>query len=103
MTTMEEYDLLLLSSGAGAKLLAWTFAERGQRVAMVERKYVGGACPNIACLPSKNIVHTAQIAHYVRNSEEFGITIDGFTVKMPAVRERKRRMVPVEKRACPRG
>jgi pyruvate/2-oxoglutarate dehydrogenase complex dihydrolipoamide dehydrogenase (E3) component len=93
MEQPEEYDLLLLGSGAGAKLLAWTFAERGQRVAVVERKYVGGACPNIACLPSKNIVHTAQIAHYVRNSEEFGITTEGFTVKMPAVRERKRRMV----------
>ncbi|HEY4359066.1 MAG TPA: FAD-dependent oxidoreductase [Acidobacteriaceae bacterium] len=92
-TQPEEYDLVLLGSGAGAKLLAWTFAERGQRVAVVERKYVGGACPNIACLPSKNIVHTAQIAHYVRNSEEFGISTEGFTVKMPAVRERKRRMV----------
>jgi pyruvate/2-oxoglutarate dehydrogenase complex dihydrolipoamide dehydrogenase (E3) component len=89
----EEYDLVILGSGAGSKLLAWTFASRGQRVAAVERKYVGGACPNIACLPSKNIIHTAQIAHYVRNSEEFGITINGFTVKMPAVRERKRRMV----------
>jgi pyruvate/2-oxoglutarate dehydrogenase complex dihydrolipoamide dehydrogenase (E3) component len=93
MQQPEDYDLVLLGSGAGAKLLAWTFAERGQRVAVIERKYVGGACPNIACLPSKNIIHTAQIAHYVRNSEEFGITTEGFTVKMPAVRERKRRMV----------
>jgi pyruvate/2-oxoglutarate dehydrogenase complex dihydrolipoamide dehydrogenase (E3) component len=89
----EEYDLVILGSGAGSKLLAWTFASRGQRVAAIERKYVGGACPNIACLPSKNIIHTAQIAHYVRNSEEFGITTNGFTVKMPTVRERKRRMV----------
>jgi pyruvate/2-oxoglutarate dehydrogenase complex dihydrolipoamide dehydrogenase (E3) component len=93
MQQPEDFDLVLLGSGAGAKLLAWTFAERGQRVAVVERKYVGGACPNIACLPSKNIVHTAQIAHYVRNSEEFGITTAGFRVNMPAVRERKRRMV----------
>lgn len=89
----EEYDLVILGSGAGAKLLAWTFAGRGQRVAAIERKYIGGACPNIACLPSKNIIHTAQIAHYVRNSEEFGIATEGFSVKMPAVRERKRRMV----------
>jgi pyruvate/2-oxoglutarate dehydrogenase complex dihydrolipoamide dehydrogenase (E3) component len=89
----EDYDLVILGSGAGSKLLAWTFAERGQRVAAIERKYVGGACPNIACLPSKNIIHAAQVAHYVRNSEEFGITTEGFTVKMPAVRERKRRMV----------
>jgi pyruvate/2-oxoglutarate dehydrogenase complex dihydrolipoamide dehydrogenase (E3) component len=89
----EEYDLVFLGSGAGTKLLAWTFASRGQRVITIERKYVGGACPNIACLPSKNVIHTAQIAHYVRNSEEFGIAINEFTVKMPAVRERKRRMV----------
>ncbi len=90
---IEDYDLVILGSGAGSKLLAWTFAGRGQRVAAIERKYVGGACPNIACLPSKNIIHTAQVAHYVRNSEEFGITTEGFAVKMPAVRERKRRMV----------
>ena len=89
----EEYDLLILGSGAGSKLLAWTFAGRGQRVAVVERKYVGGSCPNIACLPSKNIIHTAQFAHNVRRSKEFGINVDGFQVNMSAVRERKRKMV----------
>jgi pyruvate/2-oxoglutarate dehydrogenase complex dihydrolipoamide dehydrogenase (E3) component len=89
----EEYDLLILGSGAGAKLLAWTFGGRGERVAVVERKYVGGSCPNIACLPSKNVIHTAQFAHDVRRSEEFGIGIDGFRVNMTAVRERKRKMV----------
>jgi pyruvate/2-oxoglutarate dehydrogenase complex dihydrolipoamide dehydrogenase (E3) component len=90
---VEDYDLLILGSGAGAKLLAWTFAGKGQRVAAVERKYVGGACPNIACLPSKNVIHTAQFAHDVRRSNEFGISIDHFQVNMPAVRDRKRRMV----------
>jgi pyruvate/2-oxoglutarate dehydrogenase complex dihydrolipoamide dehydrogenase (E3) component len=89
----EAYDLLILGSGAGSKLLAWTFAGEGQRVAVVERKYVGGSCPNIACLPSKNVIHTAQIAHNVRRSEEFGISIDRFRIEMPAVRDRKRRMV----------
>jgi pyruvate/2-oxoglutarate dehydrogenase complex dihydrolipoamide dehydrogenase (E3) component len=89
----EVYDLLILGSGAGSKLLAWTFAGQRWKVAVVERKYVGGACPNIACLPSKNMIHTAQVANYVRRSEEFGISIDSFRVHMPAVRERKRRMV----------
>ena len=89
----EVYDLLILGSGAGSKLLAWTFAGRGQRVAVVERRYVGGSCPNIACLPSKNVIHTAQFAHDVRRSEEFGVSIDVFRVNMPAVRERKRKMV----------
>jgi pyruvate/2-oxoglutarate dehydrogenase complex dihydrolipoamide dehydrogenase (E3) component len=89
----EEYDLLILGSGAGSKMLAWTFAGRGQRVAVVERKYVGGSCPNIACLPSKNIIHTAQFAHNVRRSEGFGVSVDSFRVNMSAVRERKRKMV----------
>src|SRR5215475_1865410 len=89
----EPYDLLILGSGAGSKLLAWTFAGRGQRVAVVERRYVGGSCPNIACLPSKNVIHTAQIAYQVRRSEEFGISIKSFLVNMPAVRERKRTTV----------
>jgi pyruvate/2-oxoglutarate dehydrogenase complex dihydrolipoamide dehydrogenase (E3) component len=92
-TEPEEFDLLLLGSGAGAKLLAWTFAGQGQRVAVVERRYVGGSCPNIACLPSKNVIHTAQVVQNVRRSREFGLHIDSFTVDMAAVRDRKRRMV----------
>lgn len=89
----EEYDIVIIGSGAGAKLAAWTFGAEGKRVAVVERKYIGGACPNIACLPSKNIIHTAQVASYVSRSEEFGIARDGFRVDMSAVRNRKRRMV----------
>jgi pyruvate/2-oxoglutarate dehydrogenase complex dihydrolipoamide dehydrogenase (E3) component len=90
---LELYDLLILGSGAGSKLLAWIFAGRGQRVAVMERKYVGGSCPNIACMSSKNIIHPAQFAHDVRRNAEFGVSIDAFRIDMPAVRERKRRMV----------
>jgi len=89
----EEYDLVILGSGMGSKYLAWTFAEQGRRVATIERKYLGGACPNIACLPSKNIIHSAKVASYFRRGQEFGISTDGFTVNMSAVRDRKRRMV----------
>src|SRR5215471_16026589 len=89
----EEYDLVVLGSGTGAKVAAWTTAQQGKRVALIERKYIGGSCHNIACLPSKNIIHSAKVASYVRMSKEFGITIDGFRIDMSAVRERKRRMV----------
>ncbi len=89
----EEYDIVIIGSGSGGKLIAWTFASKGQRVAMIERKYVGGSCPNIACLPSKNIIHTAQVASYARRSEEFGIARNSFKLDMSAVRERKRKMV----------
>lgn len=92
-TNPEEYDLVILGNGTGGTLAAWTFAGQGQRVAVIERQYVGGSCPNIACLPSKNIIHSAKVASYLRRSEEFGITKRGFTVDMRVVRERKRRMV----------
>ena len=89
----EEYDLVILGGGTGSTIAAWTFASQGQRVAVIDRKYIGGSCPNIACLPSKNIIHSARVASYVRRSEDFGIAKEGFTVAMPVVRDRKRRMV----------
>src|SRR5260221_10606125 len=92
-TDPKEYDVVVLGSGAGSKLAGWTLAGQGQRVSVIERKYIGGSCPNIACLPSKNIVHSAKVASYLRRRKEFGIVTDGFTVDMSAVRDRKRRMV----------
>jgi pyruvate/2-oxoglutarate dehydrogenase complex dihydrolipoamide dehydrogenase (E3) component len=89
----EEYDLLILGSGAAGKLISWTLAKKGMRTAVVERKYVGGACPNIACLPSKNVVHSAKVASYFFRSAEFGISKDNTRIDMAAVRERKRKMV----------
>jgi len=91
--SVEEYDLVILGGGTGSTVAAWTFAAEGQRVAVIERRYIGGSCPNIACLPSKNIIHSAKIASYVRRSEEFGVPKKEFTVDMHAVRERKRSMV----------
>src|SRR5262249_26147783 len=90
---VEEYDLVILGGGTGGTIAAWTFATQGQRVAVIERKYVGGSCPNIACLPSKNIIHSAKVASYFRRGREFGVVNGNFTVDMRAVRERKRRMV----------
>jgi pyruvate/2-oxoglutarate dehydrogenase complex dihydrolipoamide dehydrogenase (E3) component len=91
---IEDYDLVILGSGAGSKLLAWTFAGSGKKVAVVERKYVGGACPNIACLPSKNVIHTAQIVSDARRVGVFrSAASDCFSVEMARVTDRKRTMV----------
>ena len=87
------YDVVILGGGTGATLAAWTFASEGKCVAVVDRKYIGGSCPNIACLPSKNIIHSAKVASYFRRSKEFGIKDRGFTIDMSGVRERKRKMV----------
>jgi pyruvate/2-oxoglutarate dehydrogenase complex dihydrolipoamide dehydrogenase (E3) component len=92
-TDVEEFDLAILGGGTGSTIAAWTFGGQGQRVAVIERKYIGGSCPNIACLPSKNIIHSAKVASYLRRSEEFGIAKKDFTVDMAVVRRRKRNMV----------
>ena len=69
----EEYDLVILGGGTGSTIAARTFAMQGQRVAASDRIYVGGSGPNIACLPSKSIIHSAKVASYFRRSEECGI------------------------------
>ena len=92
-TQPEDFDLVILGGGTGSTIAAWTFAGEGKRVAVVERKYIGGSCPNIACLPSKNIIHSAKVASYFRRSKEFGIADEGFTIDMSGVRNRKRKMV----------
>ena len=57
MNAAGRYDVLVPDSGTAGKLMAWTMAKEGRRTAVVERKYIGGFCPNVTCLPSKNIIH----------------------------------------------
>ena len=92
-TPPEEYEVVVLGSGESGKYIAWTQAKKGMRAIVVERKYIGGSCPNIACLPSKNMIHSAKVASYFWRSEEFGITKDNTQIQMPVVRDRKRKMV----------
>jgi pyruvate/2-oxoglutarate dehydrogenase complex dihydrolipoamide dehydrogenase (E3) component len=93
MAETVRYDILILGSGEAGKYIAWTFAKAGRRVALVERGLIGGSCPNIACLPSKNVIHTAQVASLFRHGREFGIDAGGIAVDMEGVRRRKRSMV----------
>lgn len=93
MPNPEEFDLVVLGSGEAGKYLAWALAAQGKRAAVVERRYVGGSCPNIACLPSKNVIHSAKVVSYLRRGGEFGLPASTHPVDMAAVRARKREMV----------
>jgi pyruvate/2-oxoglutarate dehydrogenase complex dihydrolipoamide dehydrogenase (E3) component len=93
MIGSKKYDIIVLGSGEGGKFIAWNLAKRGLQVAVIERKYIGGSCPNIACLPSKNIIQSAKVASYFWRSGEFGITKDNCKINMAVVRDRKRKMV----------
>ncbi len=93
MSEPEHVDVLILGSGGGGKLTAWHMAGSGKRTAVVERKWIGGSCPNIACLPSKNEIRSAEAAHLARNGAEFGVITGPIKVDMAKVRQRKRDMV----------
>jgi pyruvate/2-oxoglutarate dehydrogenase complex dihydrolipoamide dehydrogenase (E3) component len=93
MTNVEEYELVVLGSGEAGKHMAQTLVAQGQRAAVIERRYVGGSCPNIACLPSKNVVHSAKVIFLLRRGMEFGVGSTEWAVDMAAVRARKRAMV----------
>jgi len=93
MTAAEKYDVLVLGGGTAGKVIAWTMAKEGRRTAVVDRKYIGGACPNVACLPSKNVIHSAKVASLVGRHWEFGIQTGPIAIDMAGVYTRKRNMV----------
>jgi pyruvate/2-oxoglutarate dehydrogenase complex dihydrolipoamide dehydrogenase (E3) component len=94
MSQPEQFEVLILGSGQGGKLLAWHMARSGRRTAVVERRWIGGSCPNIACLPSKNEIWSARVAHLTQHAAQFGTTITGpVAIDMAKVRQRKRDMV----------
>jgi pyruvate/2-oxoglutarate dehydrogenase complex dihydrolipoamide dehydrogenase (E3) component len=62
MSEIERYDVLVVGSGESGKYMAWTMAKAGHRTAVIERKLIGGSCPNVACLPSKNVIRSASVA-----------------------------------------
>jgi pyruvate/2-oxoglutarate dehydrogenase complex dihydrolipoamide dehydrogenase (E3) component len=96
MSQTERFDVLILGSGEAGKLLAWHMARSGRRTAVVERRWIGGSCPNIACLPSKNEVWSARVAHLARHAAHFGTVTGPVSIDMATVRKRKRDMVDRE-------
>ena len=96
MSQPERVEVLVLGSGFGGKLLAWHLARSGRRTAVVERRWIGGSCPNIACLPSKNEIWSARIAHLARHAAQFGTVTGPITTDMAKVSQRKRDMVERE-------
>jgi pyruvate/2-oxoglutarate dehydrogenase complex dihydrolipoamide dehydrogenase (E3) component len=90
---VEQVDVLVLGSGEAGKYLAWHMAHAGHRAAVVERQWIGGSCPNINCLPSKNEIWSAKVANLVYHAAAFGTVTGPGVVDMARVRQRKRDMV----------
>ena len=96
MSKYETLDVVVLGSGQGGKRLAWHLGRSGKKVAVVERRWIGGSCPAVACLPSKNELWSARVAHFVRHAAGFGTIVDGVRTDMARVRRRKQDMIDRE-------
>jgi len=93
MPQPEHFEMLILGSGEGGKFLAWHMAKSGHRSAVVERKLIGGSCPNTNCLPSKNEIWSAKVADLVHHADRFGMVTGSPVIDMKRVLARKRDMV----------
>ncbi len=93
MSQTEQFDVVILGSGQGGKLLAWHLGHSGKKVAVVERRWIGGSCPEVACLPSKNELWSAHVAHLVQNAAQFGTLVDAVKIDIRKVRSRKQGMI----------
>src|SRR6516162_4979524 len=91
--TVEHYQNLVIGSGEAGKILAWNLAKMGQRSVVVERSMIGGSCPNVACLPSKNVLYSAKAVSLVHPTRGLGVVTGSVRADMAGVARRKWRMV----------
>ncbi len=87
------YDVIVIGSGQGGNPLAYRLSQDGLRVAIVESNKLGGTCINTGCTPTKTLVASAQVAHYVRDSARWGVHTDPPTVNLAEVQARKEDVV----------
>src|SRR5215471_12714228 len=73
--TSNHYDIAVIGAGPGGYVAAIRAAQRGARVAIVEKQYMGGTCLNVGCIPSKAMLHVAETLHHMEGLEELGITL----------------------------
>jgi len=96
MAQPEQLEILVIGSGEAGKWITWEMASAGRRTAVVERRWIGGSCPNINCLPSKNEIFSAKVADVVRHADSFGTEVTGVRTNVAKVLARKRKMVEGE-------
>src|SRR5208282_5591515 len=92
-----DYDVLIIGGGQAGIPLARGLAEAGKRVALAERKDLGGSCVNFGCTPTKAAVASARVAHLARRGAEYGLRIPAVEIDFPAVIERARRIAAVSR------
>lgn len=79
---MKNYDIVVIGAGPGGYVAAIKAAQLGAKVAIIEKKYIGGVCLNIGCIPTKALIKSARVYQDILNSSSFGIDLDQKSVKV---------------------
>lgn len=87
------YNIAIVGGGPGGYVAAIRAAQLGARVALVEKERVGGTCLNIGCIPTKALIHSAEVLETARRASEFGVDVGSVSVNFAKVMERKRKVV----------
>ncbi|MCA9932942.1 MAG: dihydrolipoyl dehydrogenase [Ardenticatenaceae bacterium] len=89
----KQYDLVVLGAGPGGYVAAIRAAQLGLSVAIIEKEYWGGVCLNVGCIPSKALLHNAELAHTLQHrAKEFGFSFDNLTLNWNVAWKRSRQV-----------
>ena len=88
-----KYDAIIVGSGQSGNPLTQKLTESGVKVAIIEAGPLGGTCVNFGCTPTKTMVASAQVAHYVRNAQRWGVHASSIGIDMAAILNRKEKVV----------
>src|ERR1700682_4873324 len=86
----QRFDAIVIGTGQAGAPLAVRLGNAGRKIAIIERKLVGGTCVNNGCIPTKTLIASARAAHVARHAADYGVTIDApLRVDMAQVKRRK--------------
>src|SRR5436309_8234898 len=84
---LQKFDLIVIGSGSGLDVANAAF-QHGLRVAVVEKDRLGGTCLNRGCIPSKLLIHSADVVDTIKQAELFGIQVDGYSIQFDKIFQR---------------
>src|SRR5919112_1666313 len=73
----DQYDIIVIGGGPGGYVAAIRAAQLGFKTAVVDREHLGGICLNWGCIPTKALLRSAEIFHYLQHPKDYGLTIEG--------------------------
>ena len=84
------FDIVIIGSGPGGYVTAIRAAQLGFKVAIVEKQYLGGICLNWGCIPTKALLRSAEIYHYMQHAKDYGLSAENVAYDPKAVVQRSR-------------